>query len=231
MNKNLRLLLGKPLLAHTIEAARATGCARVIVTTNCEEIAGVARKYGADVPFLRPDSLSQATSSSVSAIVHALLWLEQHEQSVPKYVGFCPPTNPFIRAESLKGMFALLAERSDRNSVVTISPPKTHPFRIVQKESDGTIKNGIVSIDSKTINDIERSQDWPVVWEGSPACRMTRAQYFLNFRDQPLESVSGKTYDVNSALGYPVSAREAMDIDTEEDFALAEALAATSRAA
>ena len=202
----------------------------MVVSTNSEEIARVARSAGAEVPFLRPDTLSQANSSSLSAILHALHWFRDSEKWTPDFVAFCPPTNPFIRSQTIKEMFNRLAARPDRNSIVSIAPPKTHPFRIVERQKDGTIRNGLITIESKSINDIERSQDWPAVWEGSPACRLTRSSYFLSL---PLQngpqSAQGKTYDVQSALGYEVTQLEAFDIDEEQDFSIAAALAQTLR--
>lgn len=224
-NKNLRPLLGRPLIAHVIATARATPGARVIVTTNSQEIATLARSFGAEVPFLRPDSISQSNSNSIAAIVHALQWLRENENWTPEIAAFCPPTNPFLKSESIDQMFKRLQERPDRNSIATITKPKTHPFRIVELGRDGTIANGVVSLGGKTINDIERSQDWPEVWEGSPACRMTRCSFFLKqFGEQNPENIQGKTYDVTSSLGYEISAFEATDIDNEADFSLAEAL-------
>jgi CMP-N-acetylneuraminic acid synthetase len=69
-NKNVRQLCGKPLLGHVIDAAIRANCARVIVSTNSEEIAAVAKKFNAEVPFLRLSNLA-ATSTSLSTILHA----------------------------------------------------------------------------------------------------------------------------------------------------------------
>ena len=91
---------------------------------------------------------------------------------------------------------------------------------------DGRIENGIISLEGKTINDIERSQDWPVVWEGSPACRITRTRYFLALvknADKPYQ-IPGKTYDNQKSLGYEISEKEAFDIDDASDFMMAEIL-------
>jgi CMP-N-acetylneuraminic acid synthetase len=227
LNKNLRELAGKPLLAHVIEAACGTD-ARVLVSTNSPDIAEVAQRHGAEVPFLRPDSLATATSSSLSAIVHTLLTLQSRGAPLPELLAFCPPTNPFLRTETLQRMFDTLQARPDCNSIVTIVPPATHPFRIVRKSADGRVQNGVIAIDGKTINDIERSQDWPRVWEGSPACRMTRTRYFLDRiagAPDPY-ALSGKTYDVDNCIGYEIPAEEGFDIDEERDLALARLLMA-----
>jgi CMP-N,N'-diacetyllegionaminic acid synthase len=230
-NKNLRQLCGQPLLGYVIEAAIRADCGRVIVSTNCEEIAAVARKFDAEVPFLRPSNLAAATSTSLSAILHALTALRANGDTLPEILAFCPPTNPMIRSETIRAMFQILGSKPDSNSVVTITRPRTHPFRIIRQMENGRIVNGVIEIDGKTVNDIERSQDWPVVWEGSPACRMTRTRYFGDLMDQPGDplNLTGKTYDVANCLGYQIPPEEAFDIDEEMDFVTAEGLLSDSR--
>ena len=230
-NKNLRQLCGKPLLGHVIEAAVRADCGRVIVSTNSEEIAAVAREFHAEVPFLRPSYLASDTSTSLSAILHALMTLRAQGDSLPEILAFCPPTNPMIRPETIRGMFEILGSKPAFNSVVTITRPRTHPFRIIRRRENGRIVNGVIEIDGKTENDLERSQDWPVVWEGSPACRMTRTRYFGDLLEQtgdPL-SLTGKTYDVSNSLAYEIPPEEAFDIDEEIDFVIAEGLLSNGR--
>jgi hypothetical protein len=117
-------------------------------------------------------------------------------------------------------MFEKLESLPTFNSIVTIAKPLTHPFWIVRKHEDGRIVNGVISIDGKTVNEVERSQDWPEVWEGCPACRLTRTRYFLGLLKTATEigSISGKTYDVSSCLGHEIPPDEAFDIDEEDDF-------------
>jgi CMP-N,N'-diacetyllegionaminic acid synthase len=226
IDKNIRRLNGKPLVAHAIENALQAKSARVVVSTNSEEISDIAQQYGAEVPFLRPEELATATATSISAIIHALLWFKENENWDPEMIAFMPPTNPFIQSVTIRNMFSRLKENQNANSVVTITQPKTHPFRIIKLHDNGMIENGIISIDGKTINDIERSQDWPVVWEGSPACRLTRTRYFLKIaegHEAPFE-ITGKTYDNNDCLGYEITEREAFDVDSSNDFKMAQVL-------
>ena len=75
-----------------------------------------------------------------------------------------------------------------------------------------------------TINDIERSQDWPEVWEGSPALRLTKVSYFENEIKNEILNNNGKTYDPNNSLGFKISKIEGFDIDDEFDFRMAEAV-------
>ena len=201
-------------------------CGRVVVSTDSKELSKIAVSFGAEVPFLRPLELSTDKAASLSVIIHALLWLKNQEKWVPDMLMFRPPTNPFIRPVTIKNMFHKLEETPSANSIVTITKPKTHPFRLVELCQDGKIKNGIISIEGKTINDIERSQDWPIVWEGSPACRLSRSKYFMKqMKEQTnLNIFSGKTYDVDNCFGYNVDDIEAFDIDDSKDFKLAELL-------
>lgn len=220
-NKNIRELCGKPLIAYTIESALGSSSGRVVVSTNSEDIAAIARSFGAETPFMRPNSLSTATATSLSVIYHALDWFKEKEQWVPDLVIFCPPSNPFRRAHTIAEMVKKLYGQPDVNSIVTVVKPATHPFRIVQEQKDGRFKNGVISINGKTINDFERTQDWPQVWEGSPACRITRASYFSYFMNK-YNIDNAKTYDINNFIGYEISPIEAFDIDSEENFLLAE---------
>src|ERR671935_3179198 len=85
--KNLRLLAGKPLVAHAVAAGLAAELVeRVVCSTDDPEIAEAARRAGAEVPFLRPAELAQDTSEDWPVFAHALGWLEQHEGWVPDLV-------------------------------------------------------------------------------------------------------------------------------------------------
>ena len=83
----------------------------------------------------------------------------------------------------------------------------------------------VIKINNKTINDIERSQDWPKTWEGSPAFRLTKSKYFENEVKTENLLFSGKTYDHNHSLGYKISKLEAYDIDDEFDLTIAQSIA------
>lgn len=94
--KNVRLLAGKPLVAYPIEAAKKSSLIdRVIVSTDDQEIATTARKYGAEVPFLRPSELSEDLVTSEQVLNHALDWFEQNEKYVPDIVVYLQPTDVF----------------------------------------------------------------------------------------------------------------------------------------
>ncbi len=93
--KNIRLIEGFPLIAYSIIAGKLTpGVDRVIVSTDSEQIAEIAKKFGAEVPFMRPAEIATDHSIDREFIVHALEWLQENEGSVPEYLLFLRPTTP-----------------------------------------------------------------------------------------------------------------------------------------
>ncbi len=112
--KNVRLLAGKPLLAHTIESARhAYSVRRVIVSTDDTEIAAVSEQYGAEVVW-RPTELSGDAASSETALLHVLEYLQQTEGDLPDLVVFLQCTSPLTLPEDIDGTIqALLDENAD----------------------------------------------------------------------------------------------------------------------
>ena len=82
--KNIAPLLGHPLIAYSIAAAHASrGVSRTIVSTDSEEIAAISRRYGAEVPFMRPAELSTDISTDRDFLIHAINWLKEHENYGP----------------------------------------------------------------------------------------------------------------------------------------------------
>lgn len=94
--KNIRMLVGKPLIGYAIEAAKCAPLIdRVIVTTDNEEISAVAKDFGAEVPFLRPTDISGDEATTESALQHAVLWLEENEGYATDIVVFLTCTAVF----------------------------------------------------------------------------------------------------------------------------------------
>ena len=228
-NKNLRDIGRKPLVAYAIESALESRSGRVVVSTNCETIAAIAKDYGAEVPFLRPKEHATATASSLSVLMHFYDWVVDRDEALPDAVAYRPPTNPFLSSGAIEAMCARLADRGDANAIATVTRPKTHPFKIVRVNQDGLLDVGAIAVDGLTIKDVERSQDYPVVWEGSPACRIVRSTFFDAMRrgqaaDNFLSVDYSKTYDVDTCLPYEIDPIEAIDIDSESDMVFAEFL-------
>jgi CMP-N,N'-diacetyllegionaminic acid synthase len=101
--KNIKMLAGKPLIAWTIEAAqKSKDLSRIVVSTDDTEIADVARQWGAEVPFIRPEELARDGSSSISAVLHTVHWLDENEGYCPDYIMLLQPTSPFRTTEDIQ---------------------------------------------------------------------------------------------------------------------------------
>src|SRR5262249_41195917 len=138
--KNIAPVAGKPLIAWTIEAARAARrLARVIVSTDDSAIAQAARAFGAEVPFLRPVELARHKSSPISDALHALGWLEK-ERCLPHYLVLLQPTSPLRISEDIDEAIAL-AHAKNADSVVSVCAAHNHPLLVKKATPDGTLAN------------------------------------------------------------------------------------------
>jgi CMP-N,N'-diacetyllegionaminic acid synthase len=126
--KNLRPLMGKPLIAYSIEVGRAVPYIdRVIVSTEDEEIARVARSFGADIPFVRPAALASDTALQIETIIHGVKRLEETGSRIDIVV-LLQPTCPLRTPGDVMGCLELM-ERTDADTVITVADiNKYHPM-------------------------------------------------------------------------------------------------------
>src|SRR5688572_22172629 len=116
--KNIRLFAGYPLIAWSIAAAkRSELVTRVIVSTDDEEIAAVAREYGAETPFLRPAEFAQDNSTDLPVFEHALQWLEANENYRPEILIQLRPTSPVRPKDCVDSAVNILLEHTDADCV------------------------------------------------------------------------------------------------------------------
>lgn len=211
--KNIRSLLGKPLIGHTIEAARqARSLDRVLVSTDDNEIAAVARRHGAEIPFLRPAEFATDTASSLSVIRHAITWLALNENYRPDAVAILPPTSPLRTVEQIDQTVELLWS-SGLDSAVTVIPVHDHPFFVFSRTENGEMEE-LIRMPEKPL----RRQELPAFFTHSQSVIVTRTDYLETCGD--LDAI----FNFRSLAGHPVDRESSMDIDTLTDFALAEAL-------
>lgn len=125
--KNVQPFLGKPLIAWTIECAlNSQALDRVIVTTDDEEIAGIAQAYGAEVPFRRPAELAQDETPLVDVIMHAIDWLEAQQQT-PDGIMVLSPNTPLRAPEDIHETVKMVREKGAQ-AVVSAYKPMTNPY-------------------------------------------------------------------------------------------------------
>jgi N-acylneuraminate cytidylyltransferase len=136
--KNIHPLAGRPLIAYSIAAGLAAETVtRVIVSTDDDEIAEVAEKFGAEVPFMRPEEFARDDTRDLPVFQHALRWLSEHEGYQPEIVVQLLPTSPFRRVTHVdEAVFSLIAH-PDADAVRTVCAPFQNPYKMWTIGADG----------------------------------------------------------------------------------------------
>ncbi len=144
--KNIKPLLGRPLLVYTIESAKAAQYFdRVILTTDDPKIAEVGRQHGCEVPFMRPKEIAQDDTKDFPVFLHALEWLEKHEGWKPDFIVHLRPTYPLRKFSSIEKGIEMLANNPGADSVWTVSTPPVPPYKIFHISQSGYL-NPVITI-------------------------------------------------------------------------------------
>ncbi|HKG52632.1 MAG TPA: acylneuraminate cytidylyltransferase, partial [Anaerolineales bacterium] len=129
--KNIRNFAGYPLIAWSIAAAKQASCVtRLIVSTDDEEIAAVARAYGAETPFLRPSELAQDQTTDLPVFEHALNWLEKNEGYKPEFMIQLRPTSPIRPKDCVDDAVKILTDHVDADCVRGVVPAGQNPYKM-----------------------------------------------------------------------------------------------------
>jgi N-acylneuraminate cytidylyltransferase len=129
-NKNVRMLAGRPLLAYSVSAAIDSGVFdAVVVSTDSEGIADVARSYGAEIPFLRPVGLAGDTSPDIDWVRHALTTLAQQGRSWDCF-SILRPTSPFRRSDTIRRAWDLFLADGRADSLRAVQLCREHPAKM-----------------------------------------------------------------------------------------------------
>ena len=215
--KNIKLLCGKPLIVWTItEAKKSKYLTRIIVSTDDEEIAEIAKRNGAEVPFLRPSEISGDLSTDVEFLLHALNFLKQKENYEPEIVLRLPPTSPLRTAKNIdEGIIKLLNTPGADAARPILEAPK-HPYKMWRIDENGIF---LVPFLNKEFTGFDEPQNlprqlFPKVYVHTGAMDVMRLTTLM---DQ--QSTSGKK------VGYFFMAPEdSINIDSSIDFEIAEIL-------
>lgn len=205
--KNIKLLNGKPLLVYSIEAAlQCSYIDYVLVSTDSEEIADCGKKYGAQVPFLRPEELATDEAKTIDALLHGIQKLKEIGNEFD-YLVLLQPTQPFRTGQQLSEAIETIVD-TGVSSLVSVCPVEEHPILMRTLDNDGKLKS-ILEIGSTV-----RRQDFSSVYK-------VNGSIYINRIDE--------TFDKNTSLNdnqYPyfMSREDSIDIDTMEDFLAAEQL-------
>ena len=211
--KNIRPMLGKPLIVWSIEQALATPeIDRVVVSTDSEQIAAVAREAGAETPFLRPAHLATSEAGKFDVFKHALDACEAHFGETYEFYLDLDCTNPLRDVSDISACVAQFRQRRDHgvDGVFTVCPARKNPyFNLLEPDGGGALR-----VCKKLPGNVVRRQDAPAVYEHVASIYVLapgyirRASYLLDGHTE----------------GYDIGNEKSLDVDSEFDFLLIEYL-------
>lgn len=204
--KNIKELCGKPLIAWSIEQAKScSDIDRMVVSTDDKGIADVARKYGAEVPFMRPAELANDTASTTDVIFHAINWLKEHQDFQSEYILLLQPTSPLRIAEDIEGAIRMLKDK-DAQAVVSVCETDHHPWWSSTLPENSSMKD---FLRPEILNKCR--QDLPVFYQLNGAIYLADTDY--------LHECNG--FFGPDTFAYKMPESRSVDIDSDLDFKLA----------
>ncbi len=210
-DKNIKQILGKPLIAWSIEAGlNSKYIDTVMVTTDSEKIASISRDFGAEVPFLRPNELACDTATSMDVIFHAINYYKNELNQKYDYIILLEPTSPQRTVDDIDNAIEKLINNINASALVSTSKVEScHPAYMIKKLKDDFFEG----YENKDIN-ITRRQDF----------------LDLNFIDGTLYIsqvkilFEKKSFYHDKTLCYDVPKWKSLEIDDLDDFIMIEAL-------
>lgn len=206
-DKNITDLDGKPLIAHTIEAGlKSKYIDDVVVSTDGEQIAKVSKKYGALVPFLRPEYLASDTAKTIDAVIHCIDELKKAGK-VYDYIVILQPTQPLRQDYHIDQSIELMLQK-DANGLVSVCKVKDHPILMRTLNENGEVNNLL------NASSTQRRQDFKDFYKVNGAI-------YINKID---ESFNRETSLNDNKVAYIMDEKYSVDIDELLDLKIAELL-------
>ncbi|MGP5338210.1 acylneuraminate cytidylyltransferase family protein [Psychrobacter maritimus] len=204
--KNIKLLGDKPLIAWTIEAAiKSNIFDHVFVSTDSKEIASVSKDYGAKVPFLRPAELASDTATTNDVVTHLISWFEKEYGQEVSNIAILQPTSPLRNAQHIIEAFEEMKTKHAK-AIVSVCELE-HPIQFCNKLGlDGSM-DGFIEL-----GDMKRTQDLDSTYRLNGAIYIFGREYV----GRMIELYSMGTF------AYIMDSKSSIDIDTKDDFNLAE---------
>jgi CMP-N,N'-diacetyllegionaminic acid synthase len=207
--KNIRQLAGQPMIAWTLDAAKKSKYIdRVVVSTDCVEIASTVQEIGAEIPVLRPSSLATDNAKGIDAIIHMLDWLQVNEDYSPDYVMVLQPTSPLRATQDIDAAINCLLKKKGKG-VVSVCETEHHPWWSNQLPENACMKDFL----RPEVQNSNR-QELPAFYQLNGAVYLASQAY--------LRLMNGFMGEDTYALVMP--RERSIDIDTLLDFQFAEIL-------
>lgn len=202
--KNIKELLGYPLLCYTITAAKMAGIKQIIVSTDSERYAKIAKGYGAEVPFLRPKSFSEDDSTDYDWINHLIKFYTKKKIYLSEYLFHLRPTSPIRDYKILIDAYNFLKKDKIATSLRSGHQVSESPFKWFLKDENGYFKGLREDITSETVN-LPR-QKFPKVYNPNGYVDILKLSYLLN----------NKSLHGDKMIVYETPLLD--EVDTMEDF-------------
>lgn len=209
-NKNIKELNGKPLVAYTIEQAKDSGLfEHIVISTDSDNIANVAKEYGAEVFFKRSEEMASDTAGKLDVIKDAFKRSEEHYNKTFDYLIDLDATAPLRNVEDIINSFNQFKE-NDNDNLITAMPSRRSPyFNLVEQD-----KNGKVYLSKKLDSAVVRRQDAPKSYDMNASIYIWKRDVILNTNSLFLEKTGL----------YVMPEERSIDIDNELDFEFVEFL-------
>lgn len=209
--KNITIVGKLPLIAYKIIAAQKCKYdKRIIVSTDDEEIAGVARKYGAEVPFMRPAEYATDSASSIAVVDHAIEWVKRDDKSKYDYICLLEPSSPFLSYKDINDAFELFAEK---NADTLLGMKKAEVSREFIHPLDDS---GGLSLFYQAAKGKEslRRQDQPTEYTLNGCIYAASWNYYLD----------AHMFHSEKSLAYIMPQEQSVEIDSQMDLVVAKAI-------
>jgi CMP-N,N'-diacetyllegionaminic acid synthase len=209
--KNIHPIAGKPLIAYTIEQALKSRINKTIVSTDSQDVAAVAKQYGAEVPFLRPNEFSGDESIIEEAIFYTLDNLLETENYIPDVIVLLQPTSPLRTSRHIDDTIELILSKN-ADTIVSVSEPMEHPCEMVYWDENNQFR---FFFEAMLESGIQR--------QGYPQC------YFINgaiyaFTFQSFSRNKNRMGERKKIFPYFMKQRDSIDIDSVDDLYIAESV-------
>lgn len=206
--KNILPLLDKPLIAWTIDQAKSSKYIdKFIVSTDSKEIVEISKKYGAEVPFIRPKELAKDDSKGIDVVLNAIEWMEENNEPYDLVI-LLQPTSPHRSSEDIDKSIELLFLKNAK-AVVSVCEVDHHPYWVNTLPEDGCMKN---FINPEIMN--KNRQELPIFYKLNGAIYLAYFDYLKTQKD----------FLGNETYAYIMPAKKSIDIDNEIDLKFAEFL-------
>ena len=215
-HKNIVVVGALPLIAYKIIAAKKCRYEhRIIVSTDDEDIAEVAKKYGGEVPFMRPKELATATASSMVVVAHAMDWIEDNDDKSYDYVCLLEPSSPFLSYLDIDAAIAEM-ERARADTLLGVKEVEVSRNFIFPLDAQGKLSLLYHSI--REMNSVRR-QDQPKEYTPNGCIYLAKWKYFK----------AQKLFHSENSLAYIMPDEQSVEIDTPLDLIYARAIVASGK--